>query len=169
MKKILLFLSIFFLIISCKKSKEENLKNEIENEITTNLNDPSSYEFNYFHLDSVEYIVHKEIVAENLKEIDNLQNQKNKRLEKRIEFLKSQNQFYNLLNKNKYKGIFSFRGNNKFGAKILAEYSFEADSTYKLIYLKDNTGDTIYKDPEILIQENDKFIKDAEKMINESK
>ncbi|GAA3769602.1 hypothetical protein [Flavobacterium ginsengiterrae] len=169
MKRITFFFGIFFIIISCKKSKEENLKNEIENEIKTNLNDPSSYEFNYFHLDSVEHIVNKQMTAENLKEIENLQNQNNAKSKKRIEFLKSQNQFYNLLNKNKYKGIFSFRGNNKFGAKILAEYSFEADSTYKLIYLKDNIGDTIYKDVETLIKENDKFIKDAEKLINASK
>jgi hypothetical protein len=169
MKKTFLFFSLFFLMISCKKSKEENLKNEIENEITTNLNDPNSYEFNYFHLDSVEYIVHKKMIAENLKEIESLQNQNNKRSERSIDFLKAQNKFYNLLTKNKYKGIFSFRGNNKFGAKILAEYSFEADSTYKLIYLKDNTGDTIYKDPEILIQENDRFIEETEKLINESK
>lgn len=169
MKKHIIFFSIFLLIISCKKSKEENLKKEIENKITTNLNDPSSYEFNYFHLDSIEYIVHKEMLAESLEEIENLQKQNNKKLERRIQSLKAQNQFYKLLNKNKYKGIFSFRGNNKFGAKILAEYSFEADSTYKLVYLKDNTGDTIYKDPEILIQENDRFIEKAEKLINESK
>jgi hypothetical protein len=168
MKKTLFFISILFVMLSCKKSKEENLKNEIENEITTNLNDPSSYEFNYFHLDSVEYIVNKQMIRENLKEIENLEKQNNKSSKRRIESLKGQNQYYNLLNKNKYKGVFSFRGNNKFGAKILADYSFEADSTYKLIYLKDNTGDTIYKDIEALIIENEKFIKETEKF-NKSK
>ena len=66
------------------------------------------------------------------------------------------------MNKYKFTGNFSFRVNNKKKKKILADYRFEADSTYTLMYLMDNTGDTIYKDTEIVLKETDKLIKEIE-------
>ncbi|WP_035648381.1 hypothetical protein [Flavobacterium sp. ASV13] len=161
MKKTLLILSIFFLIISCKKSKQENLKNEIEDKITTNLNDPSSYEFNYIHLDSLVYMTNKEEIKIILNDIQDLNKKTDSKSQKTLSFLESKMDFLKLSNKNKYSGFFSFRAKNKFGAKILAEYAFEADSTYKLIYLKDNMGDTIYKDIQVIIEENNKLLKEA--------
>ncbi|OUL59840.1 hypothetical protein [Flavobacterium sp. AJR] len=145
MNKIILLLLILIISISCQKSKIENLQNEIESIIKPNLNDPSSYEFNSMHLDSVEYLTSKLEIQTILKDIRNLQKEKNKISQEQISFLKRKIHFYSSLDKYKFKGNFSFRGNNKFGAKILAEYIFEADSTYKLIYIRDNNGDTIYK------------------------
>ena len=66
---------------------------------------------------------------------------------------------FEIMNKYKFTGSFSFRGNNKFGAKILADYRFEADSTYTLMYLMDNTGDTIYTDTKILMKESEELTK----------
>ncbi|CAD0008996.1 hypothetical protein FLAT13_04679 [Flavobacterium salmonis] len=145
MKKIL-FLGVLFLTISCKKSKQENLQNEIENKIKAQLNDPNSYNFNYFYLDSLEYMTNREETKTILKDIQTLNSQKDSKSQKMVSLLKSKSKFLQSLNKNKYNGIFSFRANNKFGAKILAEYSFEADSTYKILYILDNNKDTIYKD-----------------------
>ncbi|KIA98375.1 hypothetical protein OA93_09660 [Flavobacterium sp. KMS] len=145
MNKIILLLLILIVSISCQKSKIENLQNEIESIIKPNLNDPSSYEFNSMHLDSVEYLTSKLEIQTILKDIRNLQKENNKISQEQISFLKRKIHFYSSLDKYKFKGNFSFRGNNKFGAKILAEYIFEADSTYKLIYIRDNNGDTIYK------------------------
>lgn len=163
--KIILCLIISILTISCKKSKIENLQTEIENEIKSGLNDPSSYEFNYFYIDSVAYMVKKQSIAENLKKIEKLKKQANtKSSEEEIKSLKFQNQLSNLMNKYKYTGSFEFRGNNKFGAKILADYKFEADSTFTLMYLMDNTGDTIYKDAGIIIAETDKLLKETEEL-----
>ena len=85
-----------------------------------------------------------------------------KNSEEKIKNLESQNLILGRMNKYKFTGNFSFRGNNKFGAKILADYRFEADSTYTLMYLMDNTGDTIYKDTEIVLKETDKLIKEIE-------
>lgn len=146
MKKTLLLLGILFLMISCKKNKIENLQNKIESIIKPNLNDPSSYEFNSIHLDSVEYITNKQEIQEILKDILILQKENDKISKEKLRFLKGKINFYSSLNKYKFKGNFTFRGNNAFGAKILAEYTFEADSTYKLIYLLNNTRDTIFKD-----------------------
>lgn len=145
MKKIL-FLGVLFLITSCKKSKQENLQNEIESKIKTQLNAPNSYSFNYFYLDSLEYMTNKEEIKTILKDIQTLNSQKDSKSQKMVSLLKSKSKFLQSLNKNKYKGIFSFRANNKFGAKILAEYAFEADSTYKILYILDHNKDTIYKD-----------------------
>ncbi|PWB27539.1 hypothetical protein [Flavobacterium sp. HTF] len=161
MKKILLFLGILLLTTSCKKSKQEKLQNEIESKIKIQLNDPNSYEFNYFYLDSLEYMTNKEEIKIILKDIQNLNKQKDVKSEKMVSLLKSKSEFLQSLNKNKYKGTFSFRANNKFGAKILAEYAFEADSTYTVLYLINNNKDTIYKD-EVII--NDEITKDIKKL-----
>lgn len=61
-------------------------------------------------------------------------------------------------NKYKYNGNFNFRCNNKFGAKILTQYDFQADSTCTLVYLIDNIGDTIYTNYQIIMKE-EKLIK----------
>lgn len=145
MKKIL-FLGVLFLITSCKKSKQEYLQNEIESKINIQLNDPNSYSFNYFYLDSLEYMTNKKEIKTISKDIQNLNNQKDSKSQKMVSILKSKSKFLQSLKINKYKGFFSFRANNKFGAKILTEYAFEADSTYKIVYILDNNKDTIYKD-----------------------
>jgi len=156
MKKILFFAGVLFLTISCKKSKQENLQNEIENKIKMQLNDPSSYEFNYFYIDSVEYMTNKDEIKTVLEDIQDFEKEDDSKSQRMISFLKSKNKFLESLNKNKYKGIFSFRANNKFGAKVLAEYIFEADSTYTISYLIDNNKDTVYKDKKNI---NDDYLK----------
>ena len=163
MKKIIVCFIILILTISCKENKIKNLQNDIEDKIKTGLNDPSSYEFNHFYIDSIGYTSKKELIAENLKKIKSLQKQTNdKTADDKIIDLEVQNLMFEKMNKYKFTGSFSFRGNNKFGAKILADYRFQADSTYTLMYLMNNTGDTIYKDIEIVMKETDKLIKEDE-------
>ena len=153
-------LLITALLISCKENKVKNLQNEIEDKIKAGLNDPSSYEFDYFYIDSIGYTSKKQLIEENLEEIKKLQKQTNdKRAEDKIIDLEIQNNMFEIMNKYKFTGSFSFRGNNKFGAKILADYRFEADSTYTLMYLMDNTGDTIYTDTKILMKESEELTK----------
>jgi hypothetical protein len=167
---VFLFLLITTLLISCKENKEKNLQNEIEEKIKTGLNDPSSYEFNHFYIDSIGYTSKKELIAENLEKINKLQKQtEDKKAEDKIIDLEVENQRFEMMNKYKFTGTFSFRGNNKFGAKILAEYRFEANSSYTLMYLMDNTGDTIYKDAEILMKETDKLINESEELRKDNK
>ena len=158
------------LLISCTENKVKNLQNEIEDKIKAGLNDPSSYEFDNFYIDSIGYTSKKQLIGENLEKIRNLQKQTNdKKAEGKIKALKTENQMFEIMNKYKFTGRFSFRGNNKFGAKILADYRFEADSTYTLMYLMDNTGDTIYTDTEIIMKETDKLIKESEELTKDKK
>ena len=151
------------ILLSCKENKVKKLQNEIEEKIKTGLNDPDSYEFNHFYIDSIEHTSTKELITENLEKIKELQKlNDDKNSEEKIKNLESQNLILGRMNKYKFTGNFSFRGNNKFGAKILADYRFEADSTYTLMYLMDNTGDTIYTDTEIVLRKTDKLIKEIE-------
>jgi len=167
---VLLALLITTLLISCKENKVKSLQNEIEDKIKTGLNDPSSYEFDHFYIDSVGYTSKKQLIGENLEKIKKLQKLTNdKKAEDKIIDLEVQNHMYEILNKYKFTGSFSFRGNNKFGAKILADYRFEADSTYTLMYLMDNSGDTIYTDTEIVMKETDKLIKESEELTKDKK
>ena len=69
MKKVLLLL-IFFFGISCTKKKEEVLKEEIENHIKKGLNDPGSYEFVSFKIDSSMADIYNEIKKLHLKKKD---------------------------------------------------------------------------------------------------
>ncbi|MFD1605849.1 hypothetical protein ACFSJW_04535 [Flavobacterium artemisiae] len=106
MKTVLLFLGVLFLTVSCKKTKQENLQNEIESKIKVQLNDPESYEFNYFYLDSLEYIINKKEIKTVLKDIQDFEKDDDSKSQTMVSFLKSKNKFLESLNKNKYKGIF---------------------------------------------------------------
>lgn len=158
MNKITLLLTILILTASCKKDKINTLQTDIEKRIKTGLNDPESYEFTSFDIDSMGYISGKKQIEENLKELKNLKekvndidsNQQIIKLEDRIQNLELVNR---VRNKYKYNGNFNFRCNNKFGANILAQYNFLADSTCTLVYLVDNIGDTIYTNYQITMKE----------------
>ena len=157
------------LLISCKENKVKNLQDEIEEKKKTGLNDPNSYEFDHFYIDSIGYTSKKQLIGENQEKIKELQKLTNDiKAKEKIKKLISQNNMFEILNKYKFTGRFSFRGTNKFGAKILADYNFEADSTYTLMYLMDNTGDTIYKDIEIVIKETDTLIKETDKLLKDN-
>ena len=154
MKKIYLVFTVLIFTISCsKKSKTEILKTEIESQIKTKMNDPSSYEFDYFFIDSTSYVVRKQLISENLKKIDSLKKIKTEKAEDKIIDLEAQIYMYKKIDPYKFKGSIKFRGNNGFGAKVLEEYNFQADSLYKLIYLFDNVNDTVYKDIEVMNKE----------------
>ena len=166
MRKLFIIIILSTLTISCKKNADEKLKAEIEEKILKGMNDPDSYEFVNFYLDSLEYNTKKEVAKEAKSKIDSLMKLKQTENVKRGLFLQRMilkiNEPYL---QTKYQGDFEFRANNKFGAKILATYKFKADSTYKLIYLIDNLNDTIYKD---LYQETQDLIKDTDKLLKET-
>ena len=61
------------ILLSCKENKVKKLQNEIEEKIKTGLNDPDSYEFNHFYIDSIEHTSTKELITENLEKIKELQ------------------------------------------------------------------------------------------------
>ena len=149
-----MIITIIAFTISCKEDKIKNLQTDIEDRIKAGLNDPSSYEFNYFNIDSTGYASTKELIQINQQKIKELQKQfDDKAVQDKINDLKIQNSLFERMHKYKYTGNIEFRGNNAFGAKILTEYKFNADNNYNLMYLIDNTGDTIYKDAEIIMKE----------------
>ncbi|BCY29138.1 hypothetical protein [Flavobacterium okayamense] len=146
MKK-MLFISLMFLFNSCKKENPQDILQEIvEDKILYILNDPESYEFQSFTLDSTEYLINKKYIQDRKNKLDSLRKNGN-------DFeVKMLNRIINIEEKvnkkmfpGKFNGIFNFRANNKFGAKILTSYQIYADSTYDLIYIIDNLNDTIYK------------------------
>lgn len=160
LKNILSIILLLGVLVSCKENKLEILQDNIEDKIKAGLNDPDSYEFNHFYIDSIEFDSRNQIILENIREIENLQKLSNdKTSSNKILDLQNLNSFLKNNNKYKFTGGFSFRGNNKFGAKILAEYNFVADSSYTLIYLIDNVNDTIYKDVDVLMRETDELLK----------
>ena len=165
MKKLVLIIAIATITISCKEDKIKNLQTDIEERIKAGLNDPSSYEFNHFYIDSTGYSSTNQLIAENQKKIKELQKKTDdETAQDKIIDLEVQNNLYKRMQNYKYNGNFEFRGNNKFGAKILADYKFEADSTFTLMYLMDNSGDTIYKDVEIVLKETDKLLKESDEL-----
>lgn len=150
----LLFLSnVIYIWYQNNKEPKEKLQDIIEEKIKFGMNDPKSYEFDYFSIDSTEYRVGKEILNEDIKKLKEYKNsndiEKIKEIERSILIRKRLNEVSSPF---MFKGHFKFRGKNKFGATILAEYEIHADSTYKLMYIIDNVGDTIYKDIDILLK-----------------
>jgi len=137
MKKLLLFL-VLFCGISCSEKKEDILKKEIEKNIITGMNDPDSYEFISFSIDSSMVKIYDDLYKLHLKK------------KKTTPFPKLSY---------KYNGTFTFRGKNEFGALILADYTFKADSTYKLLYLFGNVNDTVYRDVDIMTHEVEEMMK----------
>lgn len=137
MKKVL-WLLVFICFFSCSKTKQEILKNEIETKIKSGLNDPSSYEFERFRVDSSMIEIQRELEKMRLKKNDTTYCKKS------------------II---KYDGSFSFRSKNSYGALILANYYYQADKNYKLLYLMDNLNDTIYTDVDIMTSEVNEMMK----------
>lgn len=140
MKKLLLIF-VFIFITSCKENKEAVLKSEIEEKIKLALNDPDSYEFDYFQIDSSYFLASQNLLKEYKNDLNKSKSSSKKKLIQK-EIIRQQI----LAPKYKFNGVFRFRGTNNFGAKILTEFKFEANDKYKLIYLIDNLNDTIYED-----------------------
>jgi len=135
------------IIISCTpQDPKTQLQNEIEKRIKNEMNDPESYEFKSFYIDSLEWFSSKEMLKSAQKKYERLiaMNQKDS-VQIALKNLIFQQIYFRRITPYKYSGTFSFRGNNKFGAKILAEYRIHADSLYNLIYIIDNEGDTVYR------------------------
>lgn len=150
----LLFLSnAIYIWYQNSKTPKEKLQDIIEDKIKFRMNDPKSYEFDYFSIDSTEYHVGKKILNDDLKNLENFKISNNVEKIKETETsILIQEKINKISSPFMYKGYFKFRGKNKFGATILAEYKVHADSTYKLMYLIDNIGDTIYKDIDLYLR-----------------
>lgn len=156
----MLYLCLVFFCF--QKSKSDILQHQIEDQVKSGMHDPDSYEFNHYYIDSLLSDITKSMIARTQKEIDSLSKQNTESNIIRIKKLDEEIVRYKLKFPHKFNGEFSFRGNNKFGAKILVEYTFIADSAYKLLYLMDNSGDTIYRDADIFMEEINNLIENNE-------
>ena len=135
MKKIILLLSII-IFISCgekKKSQKDIIQEKASLAIKKNMNDSESYEF--VSIDKIDTIVWTDEEGSSLM-LKGLTLEKENRqkfldsVQKVIEKRKSNNQFHF------YDVNMTVRGNNSYGAKMLAEYYVKLDKDYNVIEAK---------------------------------
>lgn len=150
MKKLLFIIAAAVLVcsfVSCEKTKEDILRELIENEVKSTMNDPKSYEFvSMSPVDSIMSNWEDEEKAKKLKIFVSMYESENKALyaksdnpsfsyNKRIAFLEKVGSNNNkidslereyLTSKTEYKPystgcytIFKFRGNNELGVKVI--------------------------------------------------
>ncbi len=126
MKKVILLISVFGLLLSCNKSNEEKAKALVKEYIVKNANDPDSYEsVEWGTLDSTYIVKYTEEFKKNSELMSKARDE--------YEIARLENLNYTmLLNKEKYgKGwviYHKFRGKNGYGAKMLADSKFYLDS-----------------------------------------
>ena len=138
MKKSSLLILTLLSIISCDlkpKNPTEKLKEEAENMLKHNLNDPSSYEFVSFEIDTFEIQVARQrlndlktILPKSKSEIQTeMINEQMEVLKSKYDF-KSTNVNYSL----------KYRAKNKFGALVLGSSKVTSDKDFNLINLEEN-------------------------------
>ena len=141
MKYIFPFIVTLF-IFSCNTKNTnptEKLKEEAEQFLKRNLNDPSSYEFVDFRIDtllrSVKNIQMLEIKKDiEIAEKDSLKNKKRiKMLRGLMKLTESQ-----IPPKNRLEFIFEYRAKNKFGALILGRSKVIGNQNFNFIELKES-------------------------------
>lgn len=137
MKKILLLSLISTLMLSCnlKSDPKENLKEEAEKMLKTNLNDPSSYEFVSFEIDTAEIQVARQRLTD-LKTIlpKSTSEIQTEIINDQIETLKSK---YDFESKNITYSL-KYRAKNKFGALVLSNSKVTSDKDFNMLNLEKN-------------------------------
>lgn len=137
MKKILLLSLISTLMLSCnlKSDPKENLKEVAEKMLKTNLNDPSSYEFVSFEIDTTEIQVARQRLTD-LKTIlpKSTSEIQTEIINDQIQTLKSK---YDFESKNITYSL-KYRAKNKFGALVLGNSKVTSDKDFNMLNLEEN-------------------------------
>jgi hypothetical protein len=135
-----LIVILFFFSCNTKNSSpSEKLKDEAEQVLKRSLNDPSSYEFVDFRIDTLMRNVLNVQILEIKKDIeiakkDSIKNKKNiKTLRGLLKFTESR-----LPLKNRLEFIYEYRAKNKFGALILGRSKVISDENFNFIEIKEN-------------------------------
>lgn len=145
MKKALLL--ILFLFFYCKKESSNLIKENVEDYLKSNMNDPKSYEFISIDIDTILYsdfdLDNREDIDMNIASflLDKAREEKNPLTKKSFEieanYLSKFDSLYKIHKPNdvyRYKVKIDFRGNNAFGAKVKNSKSFIVDTLYNVAY-----------------------------------
>lgn len=119
MKKIIIALVVLFAFFSCNKfrTSEQNLLANVEEDLKKHMNDPNSYEFVSFEVDTMDI----QFARERLNDLQkDLKKYKTKSVTDMIKIdIKNLKTKYDFNDKSKVKYKLEYRGKNSFGALIL--------------------------------------------------
>lgn len=136
MKKIIIALVVLFAFFGCNKFRtpEQNLLANAEEELKKHMNDPSSYEFVSFQVDTMDTQFARERLIDLQKDISKYNNNAViNMIQNDINQLKAQ---YNFNDKSKVKYKLEYRGKNSFGALILSRVYVVATNDDNLDFIE---------------------------------